>query len=118
MSTDKQEKISYTLRGRRRIYVDDDHVDGDNLFRVLEWAMMTHAQNEADMQFLIDYEKGYQPLPRSKTVRPDIDIQVNDNVANQVTVFKCGYVWGNTVLYVHRGNKDMTMSPTANRTSA
>ena len=111
MNTDKQQdKIEYTLRGRRRIYVDEDHVDRDNLFRVLEWAMITHMQNEADMQFLLDYEKGYQPLPRNKTVRPDIDIKVNDNVANQVVVFKCGYVWGNTVLYVHRGNKDMSES--------
>ena len=111
MNTDKQQdKIEYTLRGRRRIYVDEDHVDRENLFRVLEWAMITHMQNEADMQFLLDYEKGYQPLPRNKTVRPDIDIKVNDNVANQVVVFKCGYVWGNTVLYVHRGNKDMSES--------
>lgn len=100
--------VPYDLRGRRRIYVDEDHIDERNILWVLEEAMVDHAANEAEMRFLLDFDKGYQPLPRKKTIRPDINIEVVDNVAHQAVVFWCGYVWGNPILYIHRGNKDLS----------
>lgn len=100
----------YDLRGRRRIYTDYAEINESNVIEVVQEAMLTHLTNMGEMRFLLDYEKGYQPLTRKKTVRKDIDIEVADNIANQITTFKCGYVWGNPILYVQRGNSDLTES--------
>lgn len=106
----EHEITAYTLRGRRRIYTDSLAITAENVIQELQWAIMWHEQNAAEMRFLLRYEKGYQPLPRKKTVRSDIDINVVDNVANQVVVFKMGYIWGNPILYIHRGNRDIAGS--------
>lgn len=47
-----------------------------------------------EMQYLIDFEAGIQPLQRPKIVRPEINIEVTDNVANYVTEFKLAYFGG------------------------
>lgn len=112
-----EELISYdTLRGRKRIYTDFTEINRDNVIEVLSLAITEHIQNMEEMKFLLDYEKGIQPIrQREKKVRPDIDIKVVDNIANQVTVFKMGYVWGNPILFVQRGNSDARLSdPEAN----
>ena len=103
-------ETSYDLRGRRRIYTDYAEITKDNVIAVVQEAMTWHIQNAEEMRFLLNYDKGYQPLRRTKTVRQDIDIRVSDNVANQITVFKCGYVWGNPILFVQRGQKDLAQS--------
>lgn len=115
MATDStQGKTEYviprTLRGRIRIYTDEWYIDETNVIEVLQKTLVWHEINANDMRFLLDYEKGFQPLPRKKVVRKDIDIRVVDNIANQVTVFKQGYIWGNPILYIQRGNKDMDAS--------
>lgn len=107
---EKKSTIAYDLRGRKRIYSDYFEVTPDNVIEIVQEALTWHIQNMGEMQFLLDYEKGYQPLVRKKTVRPEVDIQVADNIANQIVVFKCGYVWGNPILYVQRGNKDNRQS--------
>ena len=107
----KREIITpYTLRGRRRIYTDTLAITAENVIEELQWAIPWHMQNADEMRYLLNYEKGFQPLPREKKVRSDIDIQVVDNVANQIVVFKMGYIWGNPILYIHRGNKDISGS--------
>ena len=106
----KENIVPNTLRGRIRIYTDEWYVDESNVITVLQDTLMWHEQNVADMHFLLDFEKGFQPLPRKKKVRSDIDIRVVDNVANQIVVFKQGYIWGNPILYIQRGNKDMSGS--------
>lgn len=115
MATDStQRKTEYviprTLRGRIRIYTDEWYIDETNVIEVLQKTLVWHEINANDMRFLLEYEKGFQPLPRKKVVRKDIDIRVVDNIANQVTVFKQGYIWGNPILYIQRGNKDMDAS--------
>lgn len=111
-TNDSENKTSYadSLRGRRRIYTDYPEINRENVIEVLQLAMTQHIENMGEMKFLLDYEKGFQPLRRTKKVRPDIDIAVTDNIANQVTVFKMGYVWGNPILFVQRGNTDQQMS--------
>lgn len=98
------------LTGRKRIFTDETAVDRKNIISVLQDALIVHAGNAADMQFLLQYEKGNQPLVRKKEIRPDIDIRVTDNVANEITEFKLGYNWGNPITLVQRGNKDMNGS--------
>lgn len=92
-----------THLGRRVIYTDVPMVTKENLINVLTKAKSTHMQNVTDIQYLLNYEKGMQPLNRKKTVRADIDICDVDNIANQVTEFKLGYDWGYPITLVQRG---------------
>lgn len=105
------EKQDLELRGRRRIYTDAEEITYANVIDVLSDAMIVHERNLQEIAFLLNYEKGEQPLKRKKTIREDIDIKVNDNIANQVTEFKLGYNWGNPITYVQRGNRDITGNP-------
>lgn len=99
------------LLGRRRIYTDVDVIDRSNIITVLTDAVSLHTDNAAAIAYLLRYEKGVQPLVRKKVIRKDIDIQVVDNIANQVTEFKLGYNWGNPITYVQRGNRDIAGNP-------
>ena len=102
------EKENIELLGRKRIYTDVDRITYDNVISVLQDAVLLHNQNASSMAYLLKYEKGIQPLKRKKVIREDIDIEVVDNIANQVTEFKLGYNWGNPITYVQRGNRDMS----------
>jgi len=102
--------IATELKGRRKIYTDEKTINEDNVIQVLQDSLIIHMQNVAEIKYLLDYEKGNQPLTREKTVRKDIDIKVCDNVANEVTEFKLGYVWGNPITMVQRGDNDISGS--------
>ena len=95
------------LFGRKRIYTDETVIDETNILSVLNDALITHMENYNAIAYLLKYEKGYQPLKREKTVRPEIDVKVVDNVANEITEFKLGYNWGNPIIYVQHGNNDL-----------
>lgn len=92
--------------GRTNIFTDVKEINKENIVEVLRDAMQLHKVNAERMDFLLSYEAGNQPLQREKTYRADIDCLVCDNVANQVTEFKCGYVWGNPITLVQRGSVD------------
>ena len=112
INTTADDKTAYRpiLRGRRKIYTDEWEVNESNVIRVLQLTMMWHEQNAQEMRFLLDYEKGFQPLRRNKLVRSEVNVEAIDNIANQVVVFKQGYIWGNPILYIQRGNKDLSGS--------
>ena len=110
MSEDNKAYVYPELTGRRRIYSDVDKITRDNIFKVLEEAMVVHMKNANEMTLLMRYEKGVQPLVREKTIRKEVNIKVSDNIANQITEFKLGYVWGQPITYVQRGNKDLRSS--------
>ena len=76
------------LTGRRKIFTEYKTIDETNIVEVLGRAYSIHRLNAAEMQYLIDYDLGIQPLPYSKVVRPEINIQTSDNMANYVTEFK------------------------------
>lgn len=69
-------------------------------------AYSVHRKNQMEMQYLIDFEAGIQPLQRPKIVRPEINIEVTDNVANYVTEFKLAYFWGTPAMLIQRSDKD------------
>ena len=92
--------------GRKVITTDAASIDYNNIIDVLRKAVSEHENNASDCKFLLNYEKGKQPLQREKTIRSDIDIEDIDNVANEITVFKTGYHWGNPITLVQRGSKD------------
>ena len=105
------EKENIELLGRKRIYTDADNITADNVISVLQDAVSLHGTNVAAMSYLLRYEKGVQPLKRKKVIREDINVEVVDNIANQVTEFKLGYNWGNPITYVQRGSRDMNSNP-------
>ena len=92
-----------TRLGRAIIYTSEPYVTRDNLIDVLTSAKSTHLLNNSDIKKLLRYEKGDQMLPREKKVRPEINIVDIDNIANQITEFKLGYVWGYPISLVQRG---------------
>lgn len=92
--------------GRIKIFTDQKIITRDNVLSVLRKAYAKHRNNAREIQFLMDYERGDQPLQRAKTIRPDIDIEANDNLANYIKEFKIGYFWGTPPALVQRGNKE------------
>jgi len=93
--------------GRKRIYTDEFHVDERNVIQVLTQCLPYHTQNMSDMQFLMNYERGLQPLKRDKKVRSDIDVRVVDNLAAEIVDFKVSYDFCNPITYIQRGDKDL-----------
>lgn len=66
-----------------------------------------HKINRYDIQFLIDYERGKQPLQRIKKIRPEIDIKVTSSLPHYIKRFKIGYNHGSPVMMVQRGNNEL-----------
>ena len=65
--------------------------------------------NQADISYLYRYYKGDQPiLYRKKEVRPEINNKVVENRANEIVSFKVGYLTGEPVQYVSRGDDEKT----------
>ena len=98
------------LLGRKKIFTDVKYITAENIIDVLKKAYAQHQKNAMEIQFLLDYEKGVQPLVREKKVRKDIDIKISDNVANYVTEFKLGYFWSNPAMLIQHGNREMHQS--------
>ena len=97
------------LLGRRKILTDEKEITESNVVDVLRKSYEKHRLNVYDMQFLIDYELGIQPLMRPKLIRPEIDIHVSSGVANYIKEFKLDYNWSSPALLVRRGNKDLLL---------
>jgi len=87
---DDKEQYLGELKGRHKIYTDVDVITEDNVIQVLTDALIKHEENRTQIQFLLNFEKGEQPLVREKVVRKDIDITSISNLANEITEFKLG----------------------------
>lgn len=94
------------LQGRQVCWTNEKYVDETNVIKVLLEALPTFLANKSECEYLIKYDKGNQPLQRVKVYRSDINIVDIDNVANEITVFKQGFHWGNPITLISRGNKD------------
>ena len=71
--SEKERNIEY--RGRIKIYTDVKKITSNNVIDVLSRAMIKHEQNRTQIRYLINFEKGDQPLMREKKERKDIDIK-------------------------------------------
>lgn len=97
----------YNYRGRREIYTDEPVITSENVIRVLQDAMPSFTENVSEIQHLLDYDAGIQPLQRSeKKYRPDINHTVIDNIANEITEFNLGFKWGYPITMIQRGEQD------------
>ena len=91
------------FRGRKRIYTDEKYIDYRNVISVLTDALIVHQFNVKQIQYLLDYEKGIQPiLGRTKEIRPEINYKIAENNAAKITDFKVSYEFGSPITYVQR----------------
>lgn len=104
--------------GRRKIFTDVDTITRENVADVLRKALATHWANKAEIEYLYKYYKGEQPiLQRTKDVRPEIMNIVVENRANEIVSFKVGYLMGEPIQYVSRGD-DEALTERINRLNA
>ena len=101
--SEKEREVQY--RGRIKIYTDVKEITKDNVIDVLTKAMIKHDQNRTQIRYLINFEKGDQPLVRDKKVRTDVDIKSISNLSHQITEFWLGYFWGNHMAFVQKSDK-------------
>lgn len=99
---------SLSLHGRRMIKTDVTEVTVDNVLTVLNKALPIHAKNRSEIEYLWRYYRGIQPiLNRQKEVRPEINNKIVENRANEIVSFKTGYLMGEPLQYVSRGEGDI-----------
>lgn len=104
--------------GRRKILTDVSEITKENVADVLRKALATHWANKGEIEYLYKYYKGDQPiLSRKKEVRPEIMNMVVENRANEIVSFKVGYLMGEPIQYVSRGD-DETLTEKINRLNA
>ena len=94
------------LYGRQVVYTTEQYIDENNIIDVVRQGMIDYLATVGECNFLLNYEAGMQPLQRVKTVRADINIIDIDNIANEVTDFKKGFIWGFPITLAQRGIKD------------
>lgn len=97
------------LHGRRLIKVDEVEINEQNIVRVLQTALTVHSMNRSDIDYLWHYYRGKQPIEdRIKQVRPEINNKVVINRAEEIVSFKTGYLVGEPLQYVARGEETDT----------
>ena len=95
------------LNGRRMILTDETEVNIGNVVQILRKALPYHWKNRSEISYLWSYYKGIQPiLNRVKEVRPEITNKIVENRANEIVSFKSGYLMGEPLQYVSRGNAE------------
>lgn len=95
------------LNGRRMILADETEVNIGNVVQILRKALPYHWKNRSEISYLWSYYKGRQPiLNRVKEVRPEITNKIVENRANEIVSFKSGYLMGEPLQYVSRGNAE------------
>lgn len=92
--------------GRIKLYTDVPEITYENVIDVLRQAYNERTSTVAKMESLLEYEAGYQAPIRRKTYRSDIDNHCVDNLANEITDFKTGFVWGNPITLIQRGKEE------------
>ena len=103
-NTNTQSKVkSPLLFGRTVIYSKYQKADITNIIEILKNAYEVHLNNLSQIEYLIGYYKGNQPiLQRVKSVRPEINNMVVENHANEIVQFKTGYLLEKPIQYVAR----------------
>lgn len=103
----REYEMAYT--GRRVIYSDVDEITDENVFSVLANAISVHTVNSSEIEYLYKYYKGDQPvLNRTKEFRENICSKIVENRANEIVTFKVGYLMGEPVTYINRGEAKAT----------
>lgn len=93
--------------GRKVLFssIEENQLNVLTIAQVLKSVLPLHLENMKDMDYLYGYYKGNQKiLGKSKKVRRDINNKVLENNAFHIVEFKKGYVFGDPIQYVQRGD--------------
>lgn len=100
--------------GRKVLYDDylPEDINGDNNSKnaktigdILTHIWSSHMQNANEIDYLEKYYRGYQPiLGKRKDIRPTINNIILENNAYFVVNFKVGYVFGEPIQFIQRGD--------------
>lgn len=92
------------MYGRRVIYTDKENITESNVLEVLRKALSVHQQNQGEIQKLWDIYRGKTDiLQKEKEVRENINYKICENRAFEIVNFYTGYVFGEPIQYIHRG---------------
>ena len=97
----------YKFIGRKELYssVKENELNQANIAMILKDVLPVHFENYAEIDYLIGYYRGLQEiLSKDKKVRPEINNKVLENNAYHIVEFKKGYVYGDPIQYVQRGD--------------
>ena len=102
------EILEYThYHGRRIIFTSAKEINDKNVIEELNKAISIHKINRVQIKYLYNYYKGKQPIiDREKEVRPEIQNNIVENTAYEITSFKSSYLLGEPCTYVRRGEDD------------
>lgn len=114
--SEKKQKVEY--KGRKKIYTDASEITDKNVLDVLAETMVTHMKNREQINYLVNYEKGHQPLQRPKKTRTEIDVQCVSNLAHRIAEFHISYQWGNHMAFVQKSDKHPKGNDSASDDSA
>ncbi len=93
--------------GRRKIFIDVETIDKDNIVEVVSDVMKIHLKNVVEIEYLMDYERGITPIRnREKAGRKDVDYRISENHAAEIKTFKVGYVFSSPITLVQRAVED------------
>lgn len=103
-----QENYKPQEYGRIRITTDYTEITDENIKAVLQESYRIHLMNRERIKYLLEYEKGNQPIKdRKKEIRPEINEKVCDNLANEIANFRLSYKWGNPITFAQRADEDL-----------
>lgn len=95
------------LSGRTKImtgYKSDEVTEIEDVLQILKDTMPEHLINAGDINYLINYKRGRQPiLSREKDIRPEISNNVVINHAQMITRTAVGYFLGTPIQYIQAG---------------
>lgn len=98
------------LKGRRKIITEfspEDMLDVKKVRNVINSAISTHLQNKSEIEYLINYRNGIQPiLDKTKNIREEINNKVVVNHAQMITRNIIGYFLGTPIQYISSGLAD------------
>lgn len=93
--------------GRKKIKVGNEKITAENAADILFKAYQKHLENRQAIEFLLEYEKGKQPImTRKKKVRSEINYRIVENHASEVVDFYKGYIFGNPIAYTQHTVED------------
>lgn len=97
------------LKGRRKIvaeYKPEDLIDNIEIVaNILNSTMPIHQQNKLEIDYLINYSHGIQPiLEKTKIVRDEINNMLVVNHAQMITRNIIGYFLGTPIQYIQSGS--------------
>lgn len=92
------------MYGRRVIYTDQLNITAGNVLDILRDALPIHQRNQGEIQKLWDIYRGKTDiLQKTKEVRENINHKICENRAFEIVNFYTGYVFGEPIQYIHRG---------------